>query len=48
MFERLLNGQARIERRLEELNITPEDLQMLEQVRDQLVKTDKTLDDIEP
>lgn len=47
MFERLLDGQARIERRLEELNITPEQLKMLEQTRAQLVKADETLDAIE-
>ena len=48
MFERLLNGQARIERRLEELNITPEQLRMLEETRAQLMQTDTTLDAIEP
>lgn len=48
MFERLLNGQARIERRLEELNITPEQLRMLEETRAKLLQADITLDAIEP
>jgi len=46
--ERIISRLDRIERRLDRLNITPAELDQLEQVRAQLVATDATIDAIEP
>jgi hypothetical protein len=46
--ERILSRLDRIERRLDMLNVTPAELEALEEVRASLVATDKTLDAIEP
>ena len=46
--ERIISRLDRIERRLDRLNITPAELDMLERVRAQLVQADATLDAIEP
>lgn len=46
--ERIISRLDRIERRLDRLNITPAELDELEKARASLVKTDITLDAIEP
>ena len=46
--DRIISRLDRIERRLDRLNITPAELDALEEVRASLVRTDKTLDAIEP
>jgi hypothetical protein len=48
LAERIISRLDRIERRLDRLNITPAELDQLEQVRAQLVATDATIDAIEP
>lgn len=46
--ERIIRRLDRIERRLDQLNITPAELEALEEARASLRATDQTLDAIEP
>lgn len=48
LAERIISRLDRIERRLDRLNVTPAELDALEEVRASLGRTDKTLDAIEP
>lgn len=48
LAERIISRLDRIERRLDRLNITPAELDTLEEVRASLGRTDQTLDAIEP
>jgi hypothetical protein len=48
LSERIISRLDRIERRLDRLNITPAELDMLEEARASLKSTDTTLDKIEP
>jgi len=48
LAERVISRLDRIERRLDRLNITPAELDELEQARAMLVATDPVLDAIEP
>jgi hypothetical protein len=46
--ERIISRLDRIERRLDRLNITPAELDALEEVRASLTRTDQMIDAIEP
>lgn len=46
--DRIISRLDRIERRLDMLNVTPSELEALEEVRASLKATDATLDAIEP
>jgi hypothetical protein len=46
--ERIISRLDRIERRLDRLNITPAELDTLEEVRASLTRTDQVIDAIEP
>lgn len=48
LAERIISRLDRIERRLDRLNITPDELDALEEVRASLGHTDIVLDAIEP